>query len=104
MFGEPGDGFHDAYVEANYAYRVALKHCHSLVRLEPNCEGATGCNAAFYHIGGGRGTRPNRQRDIRAPDFYGTPAYAHVKKQLHGKKTESHEAPSWEQQRQWQRE
>ena len=25
MFGEPGDGFHDAYVEANYAYRAALK-------------------------------------------------------------------------------
>jgi hypothetical protein len=33
MFGEPGDGFHDAYVEANYAYRAGLKVGHSATYL-----------------------------------------------------------------------
>ena len=76
VFGEPGDGFHDAYVEGNYAYRAALGHCQALVRTEPGCPDATGCNAAFYHVGGGRGTRPNKVKDIANADdawiFYGT--------------------------------
>ena len=42
-----------------------------------------GCNAAFYHVGGGRSTRPSALKHIADPDeswiFYGTPAYARAK-------------------------
>lgn len=55
-----------------------------MLRLEEGCDTCNGCNAAFYHIGGGRGTRPNKKKDIEAPDdswvFYGTPSYAHALK------------------------
>lgn len=50
-----------------------------MIRSEEGCDTTRGCNAAFYHIGGGRGTRPNRRKDIQEADdswvFYGTPAY-----------------------------
>jgi hypothetical protein len=85
FFGEPGDGFHESYTEANYAYRAAAKHCHALLRLEPECPNAfNGCNAAFSHVGGGRSTRPSAIRHLKAPDpswaVYGTPAYAATKR------------------------
>ena len=85
FFGEPGDGFHESYTEANYAYRAARRHCHALLRLEPACPNALdGCNAAFYHVGGGRSTRPSALRHLKAPDpswaLYGTPAYAASKR------------------------
>ena len=51
----PISRLHDAYVEANYAFRAGLKYCHAMLRLEPGCDETRGCNAAFYHIGGGRG-------------------------------------------------
>jgi hypothetical protein len=83
MYGEPGDAFHDRYVEGNYAYRAALQNCHAALRLiddrdctkihHPNCAGA------FHHIGGGRGTRPMTAEgttcDDTAWNFFGTPMY-----------------------------
>lgn len=76
-----------------------------MVRLEPACDETRGCNAAFYHIGGGRGTRPNRRKDIRDADdswiFYGTPYYANAKAQSDAARAAAGEspntgAPSWE--------
>ena len=83
MFGEPGDAFHDRYVESNYAYRVALHNCHAAVRLtsDRNCNKIDDkiCSAAFHHIGGGRGTRPRNAKGTTcesiAWNFYGTPLY-----------------------------
>jgi hypothetical protein len=83
MYGEPGDPFHDRYVEGNYAFRAALLFCHAAVRLtsdttcvsidDPNCAGA------FHHIGGGRGTRPRTAQGTTcagpAWNFFGTPLY-----------------------------
>ena len=83
MFGEPGDAFHDRYVEGNYAYRVALHNCHAAVRLtsDKNCNNIVDptCCGAFHHIGGGRGTRPMNAKGTTcesvAWNFYGTPLY-----------------------------
>jgi hypothetical protein len=50
MYGEPGDTFHDLYVEGNFAFRVALRNCRAAIRLtederytainDPQCAGA----------------------------------------------------------------
>ena len=80
MYGEPGDVFHDRYVEANYAYRAGLKYCHAATRLG-HCQDVNDpkCTAAFYHVGGGRGTRPQTADGSKCADhswiLYGTPAY-----------------------------
>lgn len=82
MYGEPGDAFHDSYVEGNYAFRAGLQACHAAIRLndDPTCvDVGRNCTAAFYHIGGGRGTRPRKQLAPRcvhfAWNFYDTPLY-----------------------------
>lgn len=80
MFGEPGDTFHDRYVEVNYSYRVGLKYCHAAIRVSDCREVALPeCAAAFYHIGGGRGTRPRTAEGSKCIDdgwaFYGTDLY-----------------------------
>jgi hypothetical protein len=83
MYGEPGDAFHDRYVEVNYAYRAGLKYCHAAIRLgDGDCWDIANpeCTAAFYHIGGGRGTRPRTREGSKfcVDDgwaFYGTPYY-----------------------------
>ncbi len=83
MYGEPGDAFHDRYVESNYAYRAAIQFCHGAVRLtdDRSCEAIFDpkCTGAFHHIGGGRGTRPMNTKgttcDDRAWNFFGTPLY-----------------------------
>ena len=83
MYGEPGDAFHDRYVESNYAYRAAMHHCHSALRLtnDRSCEHIhdSKCTGAFHHIGGGRGTRPRNTKGTSCDDmswnFFGTPLY-----------------------------
>jgi len=80
MYGEPGDAFHDRYVEVNYAYRAGLKYCHAAIQLGGCREIASPeCTAAFYHVGGGRGTRPRTAEGSKCIDdswsFYGTPFY-----------------------------
>lgn len=83
-----------------------------MIRMEDGCDTTRGCNAAFYHIGGGRGTRPNKRRDIQQADdswvFYGTPAYAQVKEQMKAhqaqQQAQAESLPSWEEQRKWQQE
>lgn len=88
MFGEPGDAFHDRYVESNYAYRAAVHFCHSAVRLtnDRTCDSIFDpqCTGAFHHIGGGRGTRPMNTQgttcDDRAWNFFGTPLYTKYQK------------------------
>jgi GT2 family glycosyltransferase len=80
MYGEPGDVFHDRYVEVNYAYRAGLRYCHAAIQLG-ECRDISNpeCTAAFYHIGGGRGTRPRTKEGSKCIDdgwtFYGTPFY-----------------------------
>lgn len=80
MYGEPGDAFHDRYVEGNYAYRAGLKYCHAAIQLE-DCQDIADrkCTAAFYHIGGGRGTRPMRPANSKCAsqlwNFVGTPIF-----------------------------
>lgn len=88
MFGEPGDAFHDRYVESNYAYRAAMKYCHSALRLtdDRSCDSIFDpqCTGAFHHIGGGRGTRPMSARGTTCDDlawnFFGTPMYEKYRK------------------------
>lgn len=83
MFGEPGDAFHDRYVEGNFAYRVALRNCHAALRLtnDTTCTSIhdSNCAGAFHHIGGGRGTRPRTVEGTKCDDltwnFLGTPLY-----------------------------
>ena len=83
QFGEPGDAFHDRYVEANFAYRVGLRNCHAALRLtkDETCTSIhdTHCTGAFHHIGGGRGTRPRTAEGTKCMDmawnFFGTPLY-----------------------------
>jgi hypothetical protein len=83
MYGEPGDAFHDRYVEGNYAFRAALNNCHAAVRLtdDTSCTNIVDvkCTGAFHHIGGGRGTRPMTAKGSKCADtawnFYGTPLY-----------------------------
>ena len=83
MYGEPGDAFHDRYVEGNYAYRAAMNFCHMALRLtdDRSCESIydPDCTGAFHHIGGGRGTRPMNAKgttcDDKAWTFFGTPMY-----------------------------
>lgn len=83
MYGEPGDAFHDRYVESNYAFRAALHHCHSALRLtaDRSCNSIHDpqCTGAFHHIGGGRGTRPRNTKGTTCDDlawnFFGTPLY-----------------------------
>ena len=83
MYGEPGDAFHDRYVESNYAYRAAMGFCHSAVRLtdDRSCDGIYDpqCTGAFHHIGGGRGTRPMNAQGTTCDDWgwnvFGTPVY-----------------------------
>jgi hypothetical protein len=83
MYGEPGDAFHDRYVEGNYAFRAALNNCHAAVRLtgDLSCTNIVNveCVGAFHHIGGGRGTRPMTAEGSKCADlawnFYGTPLY-----------------------------
>lgn len=80
MYGEPGDAFHDRYVEANYAYRASLHYCHAALQLG-SCRdiGNPECTAAFHHIGHGRGTRPRTTEGSKCVSqgwaFYGTPAW-----------------------------
>ena len=64
MYGEPGDTFHDGYVEANYSFRVGLEFCSSRILMKSDCDkfNSEHCTAAFQHIGGGRGTRPSRKK------------------------------------------
>jgi hypothetical protein len=83
MYGEPGDSFHDRFVEGNYAYRAALKNCHAAVRLtdDRSCTNIVEvkCAGAFHHIGGGRGTRPMTAVGSKCTDetwnYYGTPLF-----------------------------
>ena len=83
MYGEPGDAFHDRYVESNYAYRAAMHHCHSALRLtnDRSCVHIHDrkCTGAFHHIGGGRGTRPRNTNGTTCDDmswnFFGTPLF-----------------------------
>ena len=80
MYGEPGDAFHDRYVEVNYAYRAGMKYCHAAIQLGACRDIMTPeCTAAFHHIGGGRGTRPRTKEGSKCTDdswaFYGTPVY-----------------------------
>jgi hypothetical protein len=83
QFGEPGDAFHDRYVEANFAYRAGLRNCHAALRLtkDESCSSIhdTECTGAFHHIGGGRGTRPRTEKGTKCMDagwnFFGTPLY-----------------------------
>lgn len=83
QYGEPGDAFHDRYVESNFAYRVGLGHCHAAVRLtkDETCAAIydSRCTGAFHHIGGGRGTRPRTSEGTKCMDeawnFLGTPMY-----------------------------
>lgn len=83
MYGEPGDAFHDRYVEGNFAYRAALKNCHAALRLslDTSCTAIHDpqCTGAFHHIGGGRGTRPRTAEGTMCDDFawnyFGTPLY-----------------------------
>jgi len=83
MYGEPGDAFHDRYVESNYAYRVGLRYCQAAVRLttDRTCNRISDfeCAGAFQHIGGGRGTRPRSTDNTKCEDqawhFYGTTVY-----------------------------
>jgi len=89
MYGEPGDAFHDRYVEGNYAYRVGLKYCHAALNLGDCTELANPqCTAAFYHIGGGRGTRPQKATNSKCAhelwNFWGTPVYSKFIKYLGG--------------------
>ena len=81
MYGEPGDAFHDRYVEGNYAYRAGLRHCHAALRLGDCVDvGNAKCTAAFYHIGGGRGTRPQKPDHGECAselwNFWGTPIFS----------------------------
>ncbi len=83
QFGEPGDAFHDRYVESNFAYRVGLRNCHASIRLteDESCTSIADvqCTGAFHHIGGGRGTRPRTEKGTKCMDagwnFLGTPLY-----------------------------
>jgi hypothetical protein len=83
MFGEPGDAFHDRYIEGNFAFRVALKNCHAALRLtnDTSCSAIhdPSCAGAFHHIGGGRSTRPRTPKGTKCEDvswnFFGTPLY-----------------------------
>lgn len=89
MYGEPGDAFHDRYVEGNYAYRVGLKYCHAALRLGDCTDLADPkCTAAFYHIGGGRGTRPQKATNSKCAhelwNFWGTPIFEKFIKYLGG--------------------
>ncbi|KAG7347251.1 trypsin-like peptidase domain containing protein [Nitzschia inconspicua] len=88
MYGEPGDAFHDRYVEGNFAFRVALRNCHAAIRLTKD-ESCTAihdlrCAGAFHHIGGGRGTRPRTADKTICEDpvwnFFGTPLYRKYQK------------------------
>ena len=88
QFGEPGDAFHDRYVEANFAYRVGLGNCHAALRLtkDESCSAIydVQCTGAFHHIGGGRGTRPRTAEGSKCMDFgwmfFGTPLYEKYQK------------------------
>jgi len=88
QFGEPGDAFHDRYVESNFAYRFGLRNCHAALRLTKNesCTSIsdTDCTGAFHHIGGGRGTRPQTETRSKCMDaawnFFGTPLYEKYQK------------------------
>jgi len=83
QFGEPGDAFHDRYVESNFAYRAGLSNCHASIRLtkDESCTSIYNvkCTGAFHHIGGGRGTRPRTEKGTKCMDagwnFLGTPLY-----------------------------
>jgi hypothetical protein len=88
MYGEPGDTFHDRYVEGNFAFRVALQNCHAALRLTRD-DGCTEihdpqCAGAFHHIGGGRGTRPRTSEETICEDpvwnFFATPLYSKYQK------------------------
>jgi hypothetical protein len=85
MLGEPGDVFHDRYVESNYAYRFGLRYCHAAIQLG-HCQdiGNKACTAAFHHIGGGRGTRPMKKEGTSCVhdmwSFVGTPLVQKMKR------------------------
>jgi len=87
MYGEPGDAFHDRYVEGNYAYRAGLKYCHAAIQLGA-CQDLSSfsCTAAFYHIGGGRGTRPMKATNSKCAselwNFVGTPMFHRYRKMM----------------------
>jgi len=81
MYGEPNDIFNEAYVEANYAYRVGHKFCAAKMSMDDTCNGDNigNCGAVFKHIGGGRGTRPTKIKYYFCNDeswiVYGTKIY-----------------------------
>jgi hypothetical protein len=83
MFGEPGDIFHDRYVEGNFAFRVGLRNCHAALRLTNDTSCSTihdpVCTGAFHHIGGGRSMRPRTPEGTKCEDiswnFFGTPLW-----------------------------
>lgn len=87
MYGEPGDPFHDRYVEGNYAFRAGLFYCHAAIRLtsDRNCRNIAdpSCAGGFHHIGSGRSTRPRTAEGTSCADptwnFYGTPLYDKVR-------------------------
>ena len=85
LYGEPGDAFHERYVEGNFAYRAGLKYCHAAIQLG-DCKdfGNRTCTAAFYHIGGGRGTRPILPTNSKCAsdlwNFVGTPMFHRLRK------------------------
>mmetsp|Transcript_30631 Transcript_30631/g.33911 ORF Transcript_30631/g.33911 Transcript_30631/m.33911 type:complete len:205 (+) Transcript_30631:872-1486(+) len=87
MYGEPGDAFHERYVEGNYAYRAGLKYCHAAIQLG-SCQDLPSlhCTAAFYHIGGGRGTRPMKTTNSKCAselwNFVGTPIFHRYHKMM----------------------
>ena len=90
MYGEPGDKFHDGFVEANYAFRAGFEFCSSKIPLDnENCgiDNLGACGAAFKHIGGGRGTRPSRlkhqhvQCNSASFLYYGTKYYDLIPKE-----------------------
>jgi len=82
MNGEPEDIFNTRYIEPNYAYRALQNYCHAAIRLDddPQCmDIGQRCTAAFYHIGGGRGTIPMKADGSKCAGYfwiyYGTPMF-----------------------------
>mmetsp|Transcript_33427 Transcript_33427/g.69925 ORF Transcript_33427/g.69925 Transcript_33427/m.69925 type:complete len:512 (-) Transcript_33427:143-1678(-) len=90
QFGEPGDAFHDRYVESNFAYRVGRYNCHAALRLtkDESCTSINDplCTGAFHHIGERRGTRPQLDNVSACLNplwnFFGTEEYDEAKRFL----------------------
>ena len=69
QYGEPADGFPDAYSEGNYCYRVGRAGlCSAILRVAPGCDGVDQCNRhLFRHLGDERShhSSTGRKPDIR---------------------------------------